>query len=337
MALRTTGDLDMTKIDIHAHWFPRKWVELLEKEGSRHGVKAGRNERGQVVLDVPQYRQTFQDQYIDLPTRLKMMDDARVDVHALSLTSPMVYWAPAEFGARLAQVYNDSLAEAHREYPNRFLGLAALPMQAPELAVKEVDRASKLPGIRGVYMGTHIMGKNLDEEELKPVFARCEQLGLAVFLHPLNPLGRDRMSKYHLRNLIGNPTENAIAAASLIFGGVMDAFPKLDVVLPHSGGSMPALIGRWDHGASVRAELTHMTKPPSSYLRRFHYDTITHSDSILTNLIEQVGADRVVMGSDCPADMSYTQPVKVVERLEKVSSGDRNKILGENAARLLKL
>ena len=203
--------------------------------------------------------------------------------------------------------------------------------------MKEIDRASKLPGIRGVYMGTHIMGRNLDEEALRPVFARCEQLQLPVFLHPLNPVGAERMRRYHLRNLIGNPTENAIAAASLIFGGVMDAFPKLDVVLPHSGGTMPALIGRWDHGASVRAELTHMTKPPSSYLRRFHYDTITHNDWVLENLIEQVGADRVVMGSDCPADMSYTQPVTVVERLGKVSAADREKIVGGNAARLLQL
>ena len=327
----------MTTIDVHAHWYPREWVELLEKEGGRHGVQTSRNDRGDVLLDVPQYKHVFREHYIDLPTRLKMMDDARVDVHVLSLTSPMVYWAPPEFGAQLAQVYNDGLARAHREYPDRFLGLAALPMQAPELAVKEIDRASRLPGIRGVYMGTHIMGRNLDEEDLRPVFARCEQLGLPIFLHPLSPLGRDRMRKYHLINLIGNPTENAIAAASLIFGGVMDAFPKLDVVLPHSGGTMPSLIGRWDHGATVRAELKHMTRPPSSYLRRFHYDTITHSDSILTNLIEQVGADRVVMGSDCPADMSYTQPVAVVERLNTVASGDRDRIVGGNAARLLRL
>jgi aminocarboxymuconate-semialdehyde decarboxylase len=327
----------MATIDIHAHWYPREWVALLENEGARYGARTSRNERGQLVLDVPQYRQIFQEQYIDIPTRLKMMDDARVDIHALSLTSPMIYWAPPEFGAKLAQVYNDALSAAHLSHPDRFLGLATVPMQAPELALKEVERASKLSGIRGIYMGTHIMNKNLDEEEFRPVFARCEQLSLPIFLHPLNPVGGDRMRKYHLRNLIGNPTENAIAAASLIFGGVMDACPKLDVVLPHSGGSMPALIGRWDHGTTVRAEMRHMTKPPSSYLRRFHYDTITHSDSILVNLIEQVGADRVVMGSDCPADMSYTQPVSVVERLKGVASADREKIVGGNAARLLRL
>lgn len=327
----------MTRIDIHAHWYPREWVTLLEKEGGANGAKAFRNARGNVAIEVPGYNHAFQEQYIDIPTRLKMMNEARVDMHALSLTSPMIYWAPPEFGLKLAQVYNDGLAAAHLEHPTRFLGLATLPLQAPELAVKELERAAKLPGIRGVYMGTHVMGRNLDDEALRPVFARCEALGLAVFLHPLNPVGAERMRNYHLRNLIGNPTDNAIAAASLIFGGVLDAFPKLDVVLPHSGGTMPALIGRWDHGSTVRAELKHMTKPPSSYLRRFHYDTITHQDWILTNLIEQVGADRVVMGSDCPADMSYTRPVDVVERLKGVGAGDRDAIVGGNAARLLKL
>ena len=327
----------MPNIDIHAHWYPREWVALLEKEGSRIGAQMGRNEEGQVTFALGDYKQKFQDHYIDIPTRLKMMDEARVDIHALSLTSPMIYWAPPEFGEKLAQVYNDALSATHLEYPQRFLGLATVPMQAASLAAKEIDRVAKLPGIRGIYMGTHVMGRNLDEKDLWPIYARCEALGLPIFLHPLNPVGADRMRRYHLRNLIGNPTDNAIAAASLIFGGVLDAFPKLDVVLPHSGGTMPALIGRWDHGTTVRAELTHMTKPPSSYLRRFHYDTITHQDWILTNLIEQVGADRVVMGSDCPADMSYTRPVDVVERLKAVPADARGAILGGNAARLLRL
>jgi len=160
---------------------------------------------------------------------------------------------------------------------------------------------------------------------------------MPIFLHPVAPVGRERTRKYHLGNFIGNPVETGIAAASLVFGGVMDAFPKLDVMLPHAGGIFPALIGRMDHGATVRPECKHMTRPPSSYLRRFHYDTITHGDAILMNLIRQVGADRVVMGSDCPADMSYTRPVDVVERLGELSGNERDAIVGGNAARLLKL
>jgi aminocarboxymuconate-semialdehyde decarboxylase len=153
----------------------------------------------------------------------------------------------------------------------------------------------------------------------------------------VSPVGKERMMKYHLGNFLGNPYESGIAAASLVFGGVMDAFPKLDVMLPHAGGTFPWLIGRMDHGTTVRAECKHMTKPPSSYLRRFHYDTITHSDQILMNLIQLVGVDRVVMGSDCPADMSYTRPVDVVERLKDLSSNERDAIVGGNAAKLLRM
>jgi aminocarboxymuconate-semialdehyde decarboxylase len=327
----------MTHIDIHAHWYPEEWIALLEAEGPGIGAKIGRNERGHVTFAVPQYKATFQRSYIDLVARLQAMDDARVDVHALSLTQPMVYWAPPEFGLKLARIYNDGLAAAHARYPDRYLGLATLPMQAPELAVEEAQRASALPGIRGVYIATHVMGRNLDEPEFRPVFGCCEALGLPVFLHPVNPVGGDRMRKYHLRNLIGNTTETGIAAASLIFGGVLDAFPKLDVVLPHAGGVLTALIGRMDHGTTVRSELSHMKRPPSSYLRRFHYDTISHDDVALMNLIRQVGVDRVLMGSDCPADMSYTQPVDVVDRLSALSRSERKAVLGGNAARLMKL
>ena len=327
----------MLKIDTHAHWYPRQWVELLASEGGRNNATIGKNERGQVTFAVPEMKQNFQATYIELGLRLKMMDYARVDIHALSLTSPMVYWAPPEFGLKLSQVFNDACAAAHLKYPNRFIGMAMVPMQAPELAVQEVERAAKLPGIRGVYMATHVNGKNLEDKSLWPVYQRCEALELPIFLHPVNPVGAERMQGYHLRNFLGNPYETGIAAASLMFGGVMDAFPKLDVMLPHAGGTFPNLIGRMDHGTTVRAECKHMAKPPSSYLRRFHYDTITHGDQILVNLIRQVGADRVVLGSDCPADMSYTRPVDVIERLSELSSGERDSILSGNAARLLKL
>jgi aminocarboxymuconate-semialdehyde decarboxylase len=324
-------------IDIHAHWHAPEFVALLAKEGGSNGAKVGKNDRGQVTFNVPGIGAVFQETYMDLGIRLKAMDDAGVDIHALSLTSPMVYWAPPAFGLKLSQVYNDSLAAAHLKYPDRFLGLATLPMQDPNLAVQELDRAARLPGIRGVYMATHVNGKNLDDKSFWPVYSRSEALGLAIYLHPINPVGADRMRSYYLRNFIGNPADTGIAAASLIFGGVMDAYPRLDVVLPHAGGIMPSLIGRWDHGSSVRPETKHMTKPPSAYLRRFHYDTITHSTEILMNLVRQVGADRVVLGSDHPADMSYVRPVDVVERLTELTLRERELILGGNAARLLKV
>ncbi len=325
-------------IDVHAHWYPPEWLELVEKEAVGKGAtKTERNARGFLAVTIPGLTVTFQPRYTDIPSRLNAMDAMGVAMHALSLTQPMVYWAEPAFGLKLSQAYNDACAALHQKYPERFVGLAMLPMQAPELAAQEVERAAKLPGIRGVYMSTHVLGKNLDEKEFWPVYAKCEALGLPIFLHPTNTLGETRLRSYYLRNFIGNPTESAIAAGSLMFGGVLDAYPKLDVVLPHSGGTFPSLIGRFDHGATVRPEVKDLKNPPSHYLRRFHYDTIAHSHDILLNLVRQVGVDRILCGTDYPADMALGDPVRTVEALTELPAAERDMILRGNAAKLLKL
>lgn len=324
-------------IDIHAHWHAPDFVDLLAKEAGANGAKAGRSDKGYVTFFAPGLGSVFQPQYINLDTRLNAMNNNGVNMHALSLTSPMVYWAPPAFGLKLSQVYNDSLVKAHAQHPTRFLGLATLPMQAPQLAVEELNRIAKFKGIRGVYMATHVNGKNLDDKEFWPVYAKCEELGFHIYLHPVNPVGAERMRSYYLRNFLGNPYDTGIAASSLLFGGVMDAFPKLEVILPHAGGTFTALIGRMDHGSSVRPETKHMTKSPSTYLRRFHYDTISHHKPMMKYIVELVGADRVVLGSDHPADMSYERPVDFVDKLTEFSIRDRDLILGGNAQRLLKI
>jgi aminocarboxymuconate-semialdehyde decarboxylase len=325
-------------VDLHAHWVPPDWLALVEKEGGDNGAKIGKNARGETTLDVPGISYVFQEHYTGFGTRLKAMDAEGIDIQALSLTTPMVYWAPPAFGLKLSQVYNDALAAAHLAYPERFYGLATLPMQDPNLAVQELDRAANLPGIRGVYMATHINGKNLDDKSLWPVYARCEALALPLFLHPqFNAAGVDRMRSYYLRNFLGNPYDTGIAAALLMFSGVLDTYPKLEVVLPHAGGTFPWLTGRMDHGVTTRSEVKHMKRPPSAYLRRFYYDTITHSGEILLDLVRMVGADRVVIGSDQPSDMSYEQPLKFVEDIPQLSAGERELIIGGNAARLLKI
>ena len=160
---------------------------------------------------------------------------------------------------------------------------------------------------------------------------------LPIFLHPVSPVGTERMRKYHLGNFLGNPYETGIAAASLMFGGVMDKYPKLDVVLPHAGGVFPSLLGRMTHGQTVRQEVKDLPRAPMEYRRRFHYDTIAHDKDTLLNLVHQVGADRVVCGTDFPADMSDVAPVSTVERMTELSTKDRDLILRGNAARLLKL
>ena len=204
-------------IDVHAHWYPPEWVALLEREGDANGAKMGRNQRGNVSIQIPGLTVSFQPQYIDIGSRLAAMDKAGVAVHALSLTQPMAFWAPPAFGLKLCQTYNDACAALHEKHPDRFVGLAMLPMQEQALAVQEFDRVAGLPGIRGIYMATHINGRDLDDKEFWPVYARCEERGLPILLHQVNPVGADRMRSYHLRNFIGNPTDTAIAAASLIF------------------------------------------------------------------------------------------------------------------------
>jgi aminocarboxymuconate-semialdehyde decarboxylase len=324
-------------VDVHAHWYPPEWVALMEREGDANGAKMGRNERGNVSATIPGLSVVFQKQYIDIDSRLAAMDQAGVAMHALSLTQPMAFWAPPAFGLKLCQTFNDACVAVHQKYPDRFVGLAMLPMQDTALAVQEFDRIAKLPGIRGIYMATHINGRNLDDKAFWPVYARCAENGFPILLHPVNPVGADRMRSYYLRNFIGNPTDTAIAAASLIFSGALDEFPKLDVVLPHSGGVFPSLIGRWDHGATVRPEVKDLKNPPSHYLRRFHYDTVAHSVPILMNLVRQVGADRIVTGTDFPADMSVTDVVGTVETLTDLPTKDRDLILRGNAVRLLRL
>ena len=325
-------------VDIHAHFFPEGYLKLIAEEGGRFGVHLSRSDPKGPVIEIGSVRTgPLRAAFTDLDLRKKEMDRQGVRVHALSLTLPMVYWADSDLGLRLARVVNDALAQAHTAFPDRFVGLATLPMQEPKLALKELDRAARLPGIRGVYLGTNIRGRELSDPDFLPVYERIEALKLPVLLHPLNVIGAQRLAPYFLGNLLGNPFDSAVAAAHLIFGGVLDRFKRLQVCLPHAGGAFPYLVGRLSRGWKVRSECKHLKRSPSAYLRRFTYDTISHSPEALRYLIGLVGADRVMLGSDYCFDMGYEHPVEVVTRLRWLSRSDQAKILGGNAARLLRL
>ena len=211
-------------------------------------------------------------------------------------------------------------------------------MQDPTRARAELERAAALPGVRGVYLGTNVKGRELSDPEFAPIFARCEALRLPVLLHPISVIGMPRLKPFYLSNLLGNPFDTAVAAAHLVLGGVLDRFPKLEVCLPHAGGAMPYLAGRLQHGQRVRPENAKVAKRPfGAYLRRFTYDTISHSPEALRYLIGLVGADRVMLGSDYCFDIAYEEPVKIVTQMKSLSAEQRTQILWGNAARLLKL
>lgn len=325
-------------IDIHAHFYPQQFLDLLDREGGEFGIRINRrNPKGVVIQMKDGVQGPLRPAFTDLKVRLREMNRKRVDVHALSLTRPMLYWAKGALGLRLAEAANDALAEAHQAFPDRFVGLAILPMQDTRLALRELQRASKLPGIRGVYMGTNINGRDLDDPTFTPLFQRIDELRLPVFLHPLNVMGGERLKPYFLYNLLGFPFDTAVAAAHLIFSGILDRFPRLNINLVHAGGAFPYLVGRMNRGYKVSSHCKSIKRKPSAYLRRFTYDTISHDPNALLYLIRLVGADRVMLGSDYCFEIGYDRPVEVVTRLASLSRRDQAKILGSNAARLLKI
>jgi aminocarboxymuconate-semialdehyde decarboxylase len=324
-------------IDIHAHYFPQAYFDLFNGEGQRYGAEFHMTDKGFVFKTPIESNGPLSSKFIDLKQRLADMDAQGVAVHALSLTGPMVYWADGEFSLKLAQTWNDAAVAAHKANPDRFVVLATLPMLDPDRAVDEVNRVSKLSGVRGVYMGTNIEGRDLDDPLFEPIFTRIEALGLPVFLHPLySSLGGKRLQPYSLTNLVAFPLDTAIAASHLIFGGVLDRHPKLLFVLPHAGGALLNLVGRLDHGWSVIPPAKTSAQIPSAYLRRFMYDTIVHSKPMMEFIISQVGVERIMLGSDYCFPVGYDRPVENVEEL-RLTPEERKMILGGTASKILKI
>ena len=325
-------------IDTHAHYFPESYLKLIADHGKRCGTTVVADPSGARFIQVGLLLRTgpITSEFYDLDDRLKTMNNIGVGMHALSLTQPMVYWADDELGLRLCVAFNDAANEAHRKHPDRFIGFACLPLQNPNLALEELERVARLPGIRGIYMATAVRDRELSDRSFFPVYERIADLRLPIFLHPMM-INNERLMQYYLINLLGNPFETAIAAAHLIFGGVMDAFPELEVSLPHAGGVLPILRGRLDRGFEIRGECKVISSQPSTYLRRFTYDTISYSAPIMDYLVELVGAERIMMGSDYCFDIAYNDPVKVVKGMKSVNDRQRQQILWGNAARLLRL
>jgi aminocarboxymuconate-semialdehyde decarboxylase len=328
----------MPKIDIHAHFYPREFLDLVAAEGAPFQAGCSDEGRGPVIHAGSLRAGPLAPKFIDVDLRIEAMDAQSVDVQALSLTQPMVYWAEPNLSRRLSAAFNDACVRAHEAYPRRLYGLAMIPAQDSGEALREIERVRHAPGIRGVYMATFIRDMDLSDERLFPIYERLSDLRLPVFLHPLKVIGSDdRLRPYFLFNLLGNPFDTATAAAHLIFSGVMDRFPRLEIVLPHAGGAFPFLVGRLNHGWKVRPECKHLENGPESYLRRFHYDTISHSHAALDYLIDNVGADRVMLGSDFCFDMGYDRPVQIVHEHDELDQAARDAILGGNARHLLRI
>ena len=302
----------MPIIDVHAHHVPESVLHLVGYEPGRGG--------------------SMQGDIVDLSVRIADMDSQGVEMQAVSGVGGI-------FGRDLktARAFNDAMAESLARYPDRFVALAVAPLAEPESAPSEVERAVKDLGMRGVAIGSNVNGKNLDEPEFGPFFRKVEELDIPMFIHPVSPqLGLDRLGKYHLSNLVGNVTETAVAAASLIFGRVLDEFPRLKPYLAHGGGSCPYISGRWDHGWRSRGE-GGMPTAPSEYLQRLYYDALTHSHRALEYLVRFAGADHVMLGSDYPYSMGDQDPVRQIESAPGLSDGEKRQVLRETATEVFKI
>jgi aminocarboxymuconate-semialdehyde decarboxylase len=324
-------------IDTHTHVLTEETAALLRKEAPKVAVTITPVDAESATLDVAGvvYR-PFPRGGFDLARRLHDMDAMGVDVQVLSATpQTYLYNQDASLGTTTAAIQNDQIGKLVKQNPQRFMGIATLPMQAPEKAADELKRAMTKLGLRGTMFASNIMGKNLDDPSFEPVWATAEELGAFIFIHPNNVAGADRMKSYYLNNLIGNPLDTTIGAACLYFGGVLDRYPKLTVVLAHGGGFTPYQAARWEHGWHVRPEpKKNIAKQPVDIAKRFYYDTILHSAPVLEFMIERVGADHVMLGSDYPYDMGMMDCVKHVRSL-KISDADKTTILSTRAQALL--
>jgi aminocarboxymuconate-semialdehyde decarboxylase len=328
----------MTKtIDIHTHVLADATVALMQKEIPSLGLKMAPFDNDNAVCEVAgvAYR-PFPRGGHDIERRFKDMDAAEVDVHLLSVApQTWLYNQEASVGIAGATIQNDEIARLVKEHPERFSGIATLPMQAPDKAADELRRAMKKLGLHGAMIGSNINGKNLDDPSFEPLWAVAEELDAFMMIHPGNVAGADRLRSYYLGNLIGNPLDTTIAGACLIFGGVLERHPKLNFIMSHGGGFIPYQGGRWVHGWEVRPEpKVHVKHSPAPYLDRFSYDTILHAKAPLEFLISSVGANRVFLGSDYPYDMGTGECVRQV-RAANISAADRDIILGDHAAKIL--
>jgi aminocarboxymuconate-semialdehyde decarboxylase len=324
-------------LDIHTHVLTEEMIGLIRKEAPKVAPRMTAIDADNFILEIAgtPYR-PFPRGGFDIEHRFADMDAAEVDVQVLSAT-PQTYLYNEE--AALTQacsiIQNDQIAKLTAAHPDRFLGIATLPMQAPELAAAELRRAVRTLGLRGAMIGSNVMGRNLDHPELEPLWAAAAELGVFLLIHPVNVGAADRLRSYYLNNLIGNPLDTTIAAACLVFGGVLERHPKLKVCLVHGGGFVPYQAGRWAHGWHVRPEpKVNLKQSPEPWIERFYYDTILHSTENLAFLIGSAGPKRVMLGSDYPYDMGTGECVRQVRALS-IPEADKATVLATQAWSLL--
>ena len=347
---------DQVKIDLHTHILPRTWPDLDKKFGYSGFVRLDHYQPccARMMIGDRVFRE-ITDNVWDPLRRIEEMDAAGVSMQVLSTVPVMFsYWAKPKDTLELSRILNDHIAEIVRAYPTRFAGLGTIPLQDPQLAAGEIERCLRDLGLGGVEIGTHVDPndhchgpdcRNLDHPSLDIVWQTAEETGAAIFVHPWDMMGKERMRKYWLPWLVGMPAETSLAICSMIFGGVFERFPKLRVAFAHGGGSFPFTIGRIEHAFHVRPDLVAIDNKtePKKYLAhggapaRFYVDSLVHDAEALRMLLKVFGPERVALGSDYPFPLGEKCAGDLIESMKELNPQHQSLLLSGTARELLRL
>jgi len=330
------------KIDVHTHILPENFPDLSKRYGYGDWVRLEHHasDKAKMFKGDKFFREIEENCYRP-EARLKEMDETGVSVQVLSTVPVMFsYWAKPEDTLDCAIMLNDHVAAVCNKYPTRFIGLGTLPMQAPELAVKELQRCMQI-GLKGIQIASHINDLPLGDPSLFPIFQEAERLGAAVFIHPWDMAGEKLMQKYWLPWLVGMPAETSFAICSLIFSGVMEKLPNLKFCFAHGGGSFPITVGRIEHGWTCRPDLCAVDnkRNPREYCGKFWLDSLVHDPVALKVITDLMGTDKIIMGSDYPFPLGemppWTYPGHLLETAEGFTEEERRRMLFDNACEFL--
>ena len=274
----------------------------------------------------------------DPARRLAQMDRQGVQMQAVAIAPPQYhYWADPDLGTEIAKAGNEAIAALVDAYPERFVGMGTLPMQSPDRAVSELERVARTYGFPGVSINPSAEGVDYDDAAYEPFWKKVEELDLLVILHPNGFSNGERLDRYYMVNVVGNPLETTVALSHLVLGGIIERHPKAKILAVHGGGYLPFYMDRMDHAYEARADVgSHISQKPSIYLKQIYFDSIVFGDG-LDYLVDRVGSDHILMGTDYPFDMGEEDPVGRIARVKGTSEHDRQQMSGLNAARLLGL